>query len=258
MASDIHYVTLFLNRKRTILTINDCVALERSKGIKHWLLWFFWYWLPVKKSAIVVTISEETKKQVVGYLKCDPNKVRVIYCNVSDEFTAAPKEFNVKSPRILHIGTSDNKNLERHIAAVSELNCTFVVIGHLLDDQKILLENSGIEYENLKDLTREEILEQYVLCDLLLFASLYEGFGLPIVEAQTVGRLVVTSNLSSMPEVAGRGALLVDPHNVESIKSGIKAIIESEELRHDLVQLGYANCKRFSTCLLCTSPKARD
>lgn len=246
VASDIHYITLFLNQKRTILTINDCISLEKSKGIKHWILWYFWYWLPIKKSAIVVAISEETKKQVVRYTKCDPSKVRVIYCNVSDEFSSVPKEFNKKSPRILHIGTGDNKNLERHVESIIEINCRFVVIGHLSKSHQLLLDQSGIEYENLKDLTREEILEQYILCDLLLFASLYEGFGLPIVEAQTVGRPVITSNLSSMPEIAGDGALMVDPYNIESIKSGIQEIIESEELRQNLVQNGYDNCKRFS------------
>lgn len=250
VASDIHYVTLFLKRKHTILTINDCVSLMRKRDIKFWLIWFFWYWLPEKRSSIIVTISEESKRQVLSFLNCDPEKIRVIYCNVSDEFIAMPKKFDVKSPRILHIGTSDNKNLERHIAAVIQIPCTLIIIGHLSEEQLHLLEQSGVEYENFKDLSRDEMLEQYVSCDLLLFASLYEGFGLPIVEAQAVGRPVVTSNTSSMPEVAGDAALMVNPNSVESIKSGIKAVIESEQLRQNLVNNGYENCKRFSSRLI--------
>ena len=246
VTGDTHYLTFFLKRKITILTILDCIALERSRGIKFWMLWLFWYWLPEKCCSKIVVISEATKKQVIRHLNCDPEKIRVIYCNVSDAFKAQTKCFNDQAPRILHIGTSENKNLERHIEALVEVPCTFVVIGELSNLQLAKLETSGVNYENLSNLTLEEMVNEYRRCDLLLFSSLYEGFGLPIIEAQSVGRPVVTSNIWSMPEVAGKGAILVDPYSTKSIRLGIQKVINSSEYRENLINLGFENSKRFT------------
>jgi glycosyltransferase involved in cell wall biosynthesis len=129
--------------------------------------------------------------------------------------------------------------------AIEGIPCRFRVIGKLSDDQRELLEDSGLDWENRYDLTSDEIVQQYVDADLLLFCSTYEGFGLPIVEAQAVGRPVITSNLLSMPEAAGGAALLVDPFDVSSIRAAIKQVIDDEELRNRLINDGYQNAKRF-------------
>ena len=100
-------------------------------------------------------------------------------------------------------------------------------------------------FKNIFDLSREELVEQYQRCDLLIFASTYEGFGLPIVEANAVGRPVVTSNLWSMPEVAGNAACLVDPLDVASIRAGICRVIQDSAYRERLVEAGFENVKRF-------------
>jgi glycosyltransferase involved in cell wall biosynthesis len=81
---------------------------------------------------------------------------------------------------------------------------------------------------------------------MVLFASTYEGFGMPIVEANTVGRPVITSNLLSMPEVAGDAALIVNPYNVDEIRNGIIKIIEDDEYRNQLINNGFRNAERFS------------
>jgi glycosyltransferase involved in cell wall biosynthesis len=82
--------------------------------------------------------------------------------------------------------------------------------------------------------------------ELFILPSFYEGFGIPIIEAQAVGCPVITSNISSMPEVAGQAALLVDPNNIEKIAEAMYKIISDNQLRKDLVDKGYANAKRFS------------
>ena len=84
-----------------------------------------------------------------------------------------------------------------------------------------------------------------MFADILAFVSTYEGFGLPIIEAQAIGRVVITSNLASMPEVAGKGALFVNPFSVEEIREGIVSLIENEHDRATLIKRGLENVKRF-------------
>lgn len=247
VTGDVHYLTYFLSRHRTVLTILDCVSLERARGYRFWILWFFWFWLPVNRSVVIPVISESTRRQLLDYVRCDPSKVRVIYCNVSDEFTPASLRFNSKCPRILHVGTTANKNLNGHVVALAGMPCLLVIIGALNADQRHDLERHGVAYENHVGLSREELLAQYRRCDLVLFASTYEGFGLPIVEAQAVGRPVITSRLWSMPEVAGNGACLVDPYDIESIRSGVQRVIMDATYRESLIQAGFHNVKRFRT-----------
>lgn len=246
VTGDVHFLTYLLRRRRTILTILDCVMLERLSGFKRWFLWLLWYWLPSKRCAVITVISEATRQQVLRHLRCDPTHVRVIYCNVSGEFQPSPKLFNTTKPRVLQIGTGPNKNLDRVAAALSGLDCELAVIGELSAGQIDVFKRHQVTYENLVNLSREEVVEQYQRCDMLVFASTYEGFGLPIVEANAVGRPVVTSNLWSMPEVALDAACLVDPFDVASLRAGICRVIEDAAYRDHLVTAGFENVKRFN------------
>ena len=88
--------------------------------------------------------------------------------------------------------------------------------------------------------------QQYRLCDILLFCSLYEGFGLPIIEAQAVGRPVITSNYGAMKEISNGSACLVNPKDPNSIYSGLKKIVKNKKYRESLVFKGFRNVKRFS------------
>lgn len=245
VTGDVHFLTYLLNRRRTILTILDCVTLERLGGFKRWLFWLLWYFLPAKRCVAITVISEATRRQVLHHVRCDPAKIRIIYCPVSEEFSPLPGEFNTSRPQLLHIGTTRNKNLERHAAALTGLDCDLVIVGNLSDAQRTVLDRSKVCYKNHVGLSREALLDQYQRCDMVLFASTYEGFGLPIVEANAVGRPVITSNLWSMPEVAGDAACLVDPFDVGSIRAGIVRVTEDACYRAELVQRGFENVKHF-------------
>lgn len=245
VTGDVHFLTYLLTRRKTILTILDCVMMERLRGFRRWIFWFLWLWLPEKRCGVITVISEATRQQVLNFVQCDPQKVRVIYCNVSDEFKPAFRVFNQSCPRILQVGTSPNKNIERVVAALEGLTCKFVIIGHLSESHIVALNKSGIEYENLVNLSREDLLSEYVACDLLMFVSTYEGFGLPIVEANAVGRPVITSNIWSMPEVAGDAACLIDPFNVSEIRAAVMRIINDADYRDQLLANGFENVKRF-------------
>lgn len=108
-----------------------------------------------------------------------------------------------------------------------------------------MLDASGLDWSNRVGLTTEELLREYGDSDVVVFASIYEGFGLPIIEANMVGRAVITSCLASMPEVAGDAACLVDPYDARSIAAGILRVIDDDAYRELLVEKGFENARRF-------------
>lgn len=246
VTGDTHYLTYFLDRRRTVLTVHDLVTIERAKSLKRFVLWFFWFWLPVMRSSIVVTVSEATRQALLKSVHCNPAKVIVINNPVSQEFQPVPKPFNDKCPRILQVGTRSNKNILRVAKALAGVSCKLVIIGTLTQDQVKTLNKNGIDYENHVGLSREALFDEYVKADMLIFASTYEGFGLPIIEANAVGRPVVTSKLSPMTEVAGDAASLVNPYDSSNIRAGVMRIINDPFYRESLVKAGFENALRFS------------
>lgn len=245
VTGDTHYLTYFLDQKRTVLTIHDLVTLERSRGLKWLVFWFFWFWLPVVRSRVVITVSETTRQALLRAVRCKPDKVVTIHNPVSAEFQPVAKVFNSDYPRILQVGTKPNKNLARVAAALAGIRCKLVIVGPLHQELEATLVNHGIDYENHVGLSREALLSQYVQADMLMFVSTYEGFGLPIVEANAVGRPVITSHMSPMTEVAQDAACLVDPYEINAIRAGVERIIADQAYREGLVAAGLRNAQRF-------------
>jgi glycosyltransferase involved in cell wall biosynthesis len=239
---DIHYLTYFLRRQKTILTVLDCYSLNFSKGLKKRIYLLFWYLIPMYRAGTVITISKQELLSQTGYRK----NIEVIYPCLSAEFAHQLKVFNKAMPRILHIGTAPNKNLARHIQALAQIPCVLVIIGTLSQAELLLLQSFNVKYENYSNIASTDLFKEYVSVDMLLFASTYEGFGLPIIEAQAIGRVVITSNIASMPEVADGGAIFVDPYDIESIRQGILMAIHDDEMRASLIDKGLRNSQRFS------------
>ena len=245
ITGDVHFLALLLPRRKTLLTIHDLSVVHRLSGLRRMVYLFFWYWLPIRRCALVSVISMSTKEDLIRHTKIDACKIRIVYNCVSSDFQPCPKQFNIARPVILQVGTGQNKNLERLVQALAGIPCHLRIIGLPNAGQEKILREFDVEYSFVANIPDENVIDEYRHCDLLAFVSTYEGFGLPIIEAQAVGRPVITGNILSMPEVAGDAACLVDPFDAASIRAGILKVINDSWYRDELARRGFSNVARF-------------
>lgn len=243
----INYVALRFPPERTVLSIMDIRFVNSGSAAKRKLLKSLYLDLPVRRMKYITAISQSVKTEIVSSTGCDPEKVRVldlpVFANFSDPET---KDFNAECPTILQIGTMKNKNVVRLAEAIRDVKCRLVIIGPLDSEQIDALCENRIDYVNKIGISDDAIRQAYIDCDIVSFCSTYEGFGLPIIEGQSLGKPVVTSDLSPMKETAGNGAVLCDPHSPESMRTAIKKVIADEHLRTELFEEGKRNVTRFS------------
>jgi hypothetical protein len=243
--TDLNYAFIGLIGTKGIITIHDLVVLRNARNkIEYLIKWIFCFYLPIKIAYRVICVSETTKKDILRHIKT--NKITVIYNPLDSLFSFNEKSFNSQNPIILHIGTGWNKNLLRVIDALTGVRCHLRIIGKLSNGQISFMEQKGILYSNVYDLSDDEIIREYQNCDIVSFPSIYEGFGMPIIEGQAIGRIVVTSNIPPMTEVAANSAIYVDPFDVNSIKAGFLMAINDKNLRDIILYRSRENIERFS------------
>lgn len=245
VTGDVHYLTRFLPRKRTVLTVHDCVFLRQTSGLRRLFIRKMFYEWAVPRAAVVTVISEATRRELEALVPAVKGKLVLIPCCVGDEFTFNPARLWPERPAVLMVGTKENKNIVRMVQALTGLDVTVHIVGTLSDTQRRALVSSGLTWRNSPELDRAGMVSAYRDCDLLAFASTYEGFGLPIVEAQATGRPVLTSEACSMPEASGGAAVLVNPLDIASIRSGAERVLGDAALRIELIKRGRANAARF-------------
>ena len=248
ITGQIHYMAMVLPANRTVLTIHDLAFLQgNGSNLKKRIIKKLFLDWPLRRLQFITTVSDATKQEIIQNSKCGPEKIRVIENPIQEHYLGGePREFNTDCPLILQVGITDNKNIPRLLDALSGINCRVKIVGNMTKELQSLLATSNINCEVVLGLSDEEMRDAYRTADILAFCSTYEGFGLPIIEAQSMGTPVVTSNLRPMNEVSGGAAALVDPFDVESIRQGIIRVIEDEDFRLKIVSDGLENAKRFA------------
>jgi glycosyltransferase involved in cell wall biosynthesis len=244
VTGDVHILTYLLRRGRTLLTIHDCARI-RDGTLRARLLKLLWFTIPVRRCAAISVVSETVKQELVRLVGVPPEKVHVIPSLVPRLYRPQAKPFDAERPRLLQVGTAANKNLPRLCEALRGIRCELTIVGNLSTSQLAALSANQIVYTQHSGISTEQLYELYCASDVVTFVSTFEGFGMPIIEGNRVGRPVLTSNVASMPEVAGDAACLVDPLDPLSMRAGIRRIIDDADYRAGLVQRGFLNAARF-------------
>ncbi|MEO0731831.1 MAG: glycosyltransferase family 1 protein, partial [Bacteroidota bacterium] len=239
---------IFGLRRPTVITIHDCNPLLRYARThpRYWFYrWFIFEW-PARRAAAVTVISEKTRKELLELTSCRADNVHVIPNYVDPAYQPVPYSFRADYPTILHVGTTPNKNIARLAAALEGIPCQLRIVGQPTAVDLAALDQHAIDYTYAAGISDEAVRQHYADCDLLAFVSTYEGFGLPILEAQVTGRPVLTSNISPLKEVAGPGAAeIVDPHSVPAIRAGLLRLLQDGDHRTRLIEAGHQNAAQY-------------
>ena len=244
VTGEIHYCVLGLIGCKSVLTIHDTVSLDFHSGskFKKLILEWFWYRIPLKIATKVICISEATKRSVEKYTK---RKDLVVIHNAVDPYIEYSEEDLRSIPTILFIGTNPNKNLERCFNALKGIKCSVTIIGKLTPKQIECLNQNQITYVNKYGLTDQEVRDEYKKCNVVSFCSLFEGFGMPIIEANKAGRAVITSSISVLKEIGGDSVCYVNPEKVEDIRAGYCKLLTDVTFRKELVKKGIEHVKQY-------------
>jgi glycosyltransferase involved in cell wall biosynthesis len=265
-----HYVLPPLVPCAAVVTIHDCIHLRFPQYLPNKLAHAYartFLWTATHQANRIITVSEASKRDILQYFSIPPEKIEVIYNGIDDRFWVPPSEDDIERVRqryqltdefVLYAGNiRPHKNLERLIDAFQLLRRAG------LDHLKLLIIGDEIsKYATLRRAVHRHKLHKHVrflgfvpdqtlaalyrLAAVFVFPSLYEGFGLPPLEAMASGTPVVTSNVSSLPEVAGGAALLVDPYDPEAIAGAVRMVLTDQTLREDLRRRGLARAREFS------------
>jgi glycosyltransferase involved in cell wall biosynthesis len=267
-----HYVLPPLTPCKTVVTIHDCIHLRFPQYLPNRLGYAYartFLWLATHHSNRVITVSEASKRDILEYFNVPPGKIDVIYNGIDERFGEPPPEedvnrvrerYQLDDPFILYAGNiKPHKNLGRLIEAFH----IFRHRGTEFEQVKLVIIGDEIsKYAALRHAVHRHKLHKHVrffgfvpaktlailyrLAAVFVFPSLYEGFGLPPLEAMASGTPVITSNVSSLPEVVGDAAILIDPLQPEAIADALARVLTDSALREDLRARGLERARHFS------------
>ncbi|MGO8797257.1 MAG: glycosyltransferase family 4 protein [Candidatus Sulfotelmatobacter sp.] len=206
-----------------------------------------------RRSARILTVSEFTRMQIVEWSGVPPEKVCNVGCGVGASYQPEGESYGLPFTYLLCVSNRKrHKNEFRQLEAFAQAKLDpaihLVFTGDPAADLTALIEHLGVgnRVDFVGTIPEAKLPELYRGALALVFASLYEGFGLPMLEAMACGIPVLTSNAAALPEIAGGAALLVDPTSVEQISSALELIVSNGSLREQLREKGLARAPQFS------------
>ncbi len=255
-------------RAKKVLTVHDLSFMRYPECSSPALLDYLMRSVPpsVSRADLVLADSENTRQDVIDLLNVAPDRVCVVYAGVEERFLVDSEEddrddvlgrYGIDRPYILGLGTlQPRKNFARLIQAYARLRergidqCLVIggAPGWLYQDiydtiDALHLQGQVIMAGFVRD---ADLPALYRHADVFAFPSLYEGFGIPVLEAMACGTPVVTADTSSLPEVAGDAALMVSPFDVEALADAIWRLVDDSDLREGMVRRGYCRAARFT------------
>lgn len=252
-----HYNVPIFYRGKMVVTVHDLTHLILPEFLPNKFAYFyakFMIWIALKKADKVITVSQNTKNDILKMFKVNPKKIEVIFNGVGQEFVKKEKEdikylyekFSIPKNKkiIMYVGNlKPHKNLERLLEAYSKIKnkeeTSLVLVGKAFEKYNVL-EDKEQELKIKEQVihtgivTQDELVDLYNLADLFVFPSLYEGFGIPVIESLACGTPVICSNTSSIPEVGGKFVTYIDPKNTEDIKQKIDSRLWEEKRVEDI------------------------
>jgi glycosyltransferase involved in cell wall biosynthesis len=242
-----HYVLPVAVPCRSVVTIHDTIHLMFPQYLPNRAAYAYarsLMWAAARRADRILTVSASSKRDILHYFNVPPEKIEVVYNALDERFGAEPRPEEIARVRerfqldhgfVLYAGNiKPHKNLVRLIDAFEGLRSAV---------HKYKL-HKHVRF--LGFLSDETLAVLYRLAAVFVFPSLYEGFGLPPLEAMASGTPVVTSNVSSLPEVAGDAAVLVDPYDAMDIKDGIKRVLTDPALAAEMRRKGLLRAREFS------------
>ena len=265
-----HYVLPPAVLCRSIVTIHDCIHLMFPQYLPNRAAYLYAkasMWSAARRSHKILTVSEASKRDIIRLLNVPADKIVVVYNAIDERFGITPSDDAVARIReryqldrqfVLYVGNiKPHKNLVRLVEAFDQLRArgftdlTLLIIGDEISKLPAL--RRAVHSHKLHKHVRflgylpdETLAILYRLSAAFAFPSLYEGFGLPPLEAMACGAPVVTSNVSSLPEVTGDAAVLVDPYDAVSIADGLARVLSDPALRAQMRTRGFARAREFS------------
>ena len=251
----------------SVITVHDIIALDFPEYCSLTNRSYFHFLLPrsILKASKIITMSHTVKRDILRKFKIDPNKIKVIYPGINDIFLTTQseeklintqKKYKLPEKFILYVGNIEpKKNILRLIESFDNLIHKYDVPHSLVVAGRFAWKYGDI-LEKITKLQTKRILfpgfiEQsdlpalYSLADLFVFPSLYEGFGIPPLEAMACGTPVIVSNAGALPETTGGCASIVDPLSVDSITSAMNELLQNQVLRNQFIIDGKEHIRQF-------------
>ena len=265
-----HYVLPPLVPCRSVVTIHDCIHLRFPQYLPNQFAYAYArssLWIATHRANRVMTVSEASKRDILRYFRVPESKIDVIYNAIDERLGEAPtpeemqqvqERYQLNDPFVLYAGNiKPHKNLERLIEAFHSMRK-----GDLEHVKLLIIGDEISKYATLRRAVHRLKLHKHVrffgfvsdktlaclyrLAGVFVFPSLYEGFGLPPLEAMAAGTPVITSDLSSLPEVVGDAALLIDPYDPNAIADAMRRVLTDPALADNLRVRGLARAGQFS------------